>query len=205
MILPAEDAHERDRSVEQAVEALERGGLVAYPTDTAYGLGCDSENRRAIERLYQVKQRERKKPLTLICGDMSVVSDYAKLSNVAFRLIKRHAPGPFVFVLPAGPRVPKHLMPRRRTIGVRLPDHPVPLALAAGLGRALVTSTVCLEGNPPLNEPWAIESEFGHAVDLILDGGPVPPGRQSTIVDLCDGEPDILRQGVGVLSVGNRF
>ncbi len=198
MILAAEEAHERATSVQRAVEVLERGGLVVYPTDTAYGLGCDSDNKRVLERLYQVKQRDRKKPLSLICADMSVVSDYGKLSNVAFRLMKRHLPGPFTFVLPAGRRVPKHLMPRKRTIGVRVPDHPVPLALAEGLGRALVTTTVCLEGNPALNEPWAIESEFGNVVDLILDGGPLPPGRQATVVDLL-GDPEILRQGIGEL------
>lgn len=199
MILAAEEAHQQARAVEQALHALQRGALIVYPTDTAYGLGCDSDNRRAIQRLYQLKQREQKKPLSLICADLSVVSDYAKLPNAAFRLLRKHLPGPFTFVLPAGPRVPKHLMPRRRTVGVRIPDHPIPQALAEGLGRALVTSTVCLEGNPPLNEPWAIESEFGHALAVILDGGMLRPGRQSTIVDLCDGAPEILRQGVGEL------
>ena len=199
MILPAEEAHERDQAVARALATLEAGGLVVYPTDTAYGLGCDSENRRAIERLYQAKQRDRKKPLALICPDLSTLSEYGKVPHVAFRMMRQALPGPFTFVLSAGPRTPKHLMPRKREIGIRVPDHPLPRALAEGLGRALVTSTVCLAGNPPLNEPWAIESEFGAAVDLILDGGPLPPGRESTIVDLTDGEIDILRQGIGEL------
>ena len=142
MILPAEEAHEREQAVAQAVEVLERGGLVVYPTDTAYGLGCDSDNRRALERLYQVKQRERKKPLALICADMSVISEYAKLPNVAFRLLKQSLPGPFTFVLPAGRSMPKHLIHRRRTVGVRIPDHPVPVALAAALGRAIATPVI---------------------------------------------------------------
>ncbi len=200
MILPAEQAHQHDAAVTRAVAALEAGGLVVYPTDTAYGLGCDSDNRRAIERLYQLKQRELKRPLSLICPDLSAVSEYAKVSNTAYRTLKHHLPGPFTFVLPAGSKAPKTLLPRKRkAVGVRIPDHPIPLALALGLGRALVTSTTCLEGEAALTEPWAIQSEFGHSVELILDGGALPPDRESTVIDLRHDVPTILRQGIGEL------
>ena len=129
MIVPAEQAHQHDAAVARAVAALEAGGLVVYPTDTAYGLGCDSDNRRAIERLYQLKQRELKRPLALICPDLSAVAEYAKVSNTAYRTLKHHLPGPFTFILPAGSKAPKTLLPRKRKVlGVRVPDHPIPQA-----------------------------------------------------------------------------
>jgi len=200
VILPAEEAHQYEAAVARAVTALTAGALVVYPTDTAYGLGCDSDNRRAIERLYQLKQRELKKPLSLICPDLSAVSEYTKVSNTAYRILKDHLPGAFTFVLPAGSKAPKTLLPRKRkAVGVRVPDHPIPLALARGLGRALVTSTTCLEGEAPLTEPWAIQAAFGHSVEFILDGGVLPSDRESTVVDLREGSPNILRQGVGEL------
>ena len=198
MVIAVHQAHHLGRAAWSAVEALQAGGLVAYPTDTAYGLGCDVESRRAIDRLYQLKRRDPKKPLSLICADLAMVAEYAVVDNAAHRLLRRLLPGPYTFVLPAAPKVPRALMPRRRTVGVRVPDHPVPLALAEKLGRALVTSTACIEDEPPLDEAWEIEQVLGHGLAVVMDGGAVPPGRLSTVVDLTgDDGPVVLREGVG--------
>jgi tRNA threonylcarbamoyl adenosine modification protein (Sua5/YciO/YrdC/YwlC family) len=201
MIVPVHPEDPQPRVIDQAARILEGGGLVVYPTDTAYGIGCDISNRRAIERIYQIKRRDRKHSLSVICADLSSATDYALLPNSAFRILKRCLPGPYTLVLPASRETPRALMPKRRTVGIRVPDHPVPLALTRALGRALCSGTACLDGAPPFCDPYEIEDTLGHAVDMVLDVGPLEPGRLSTVVDLTDEEPEILRYGIGDASL----
>jgi len=200
MILRVHAETPQGRVINQAVRTLEGGGIVVFPTDTAYGMGCDIGNRRAIDRLYQVKRREKKRPLSVLCSGLTDVASYAKVSNAAYRVLKRCLPGPYTFVLPAAPLVPRRLMPRRRTVGLRVPDHPVVRALVEGLGRPIVSSSACIEGDEPLVDPPDIDAQLGHAVDIVLDAGPLPPERVSSIVDLCGDLPEILREGAGDLS-----
>ena len=200
MILRVHPNTPQARVIEQAARALASGGLVAYPTDTAYGIGCDIGNRRAIDRLYQLKRRERKKPLSVLCAGLMDVAAYAKVSNTAYRVLRRGLPGPYTFVLPAAHAVPRRLMPRRRTVGLRVPDHPVARALIEANGAALAGSSACREGEDPLLDPREIEAEFGHAVEVVLDAGPLPAARLSSVVDLCGDLPEVIRTGAGDLS-----
>ena len=200
MLLRVHSENPQPRVIEQAVRALAGGGIVVYPTDTAYGMGCDIGNSRAIDRLYQVKRRDKKKPLSVLCASLTDVASYAKVSNSAYRVLRRSLPGAYTFVLPAAPLVPRRLMPRRRTVGLRAPEHPVVRALVEGLGRPLVSSSACIEGEEPLLDAVDIEAQLGHAVDIVLDAGPLPAARLSSIVDLCGDLPQVLRQGAGDLS-----
>lgn len=200
MLLRVHSENPQPRVIEQAVRALAGGGIVVYPTDTAYGMGCDIGNSRAIDRLYQVKRRDKKKPLSVLCASLTDVASYAKVSNSAYRVLRRSLPGAYTFVLPAAPLVPRRLMPRRRTVGLRVPEHPVVRALVEGLGRPLVSSSACIEGEEPLLDAVDIEAQLGHAVDIVLDAGPLPAARLSSIVDLCGDLPQVLRQGAGDLS-----
>lgn len=175
---------------------LGAGGILAYPTDTYYGLGCDLSSRKTVERLYELKKRDRQKPLSLIVADLTQLSRYALVSNFAFRAIKRMTPGPFTFVLPATKIVPELLVSKQKQVGIRLPDAPVAAALAAGLGWPLVTTSATDEDGLPLIDAKDIKATLGHGLDLILDGG-VHPSEPSTIVSLIDDRIEILRQGKG--------
>ncbi len=200
MLLRVHPDSPQPRVIERAARALADGGLVVYPTDTAYGIGCDIGNRRAIDRLYQLKRRDRKKPLSVLCAGLTDVAAYAKVSNTAYRVLRRCLPGPYTFVLPAAHAVPRRLMPRRRTVGLRVPEHPVVLALIEANGRALAGSSACLDGRDPLVDPREIEAELGHAVAVVLDADPLPAVRFSSVVDLCGDLPEVLRAGAGDLS-----
>lgn len=185
-----------DRLLRQVVEVLERGGVIAYPTDTTYGVGCDIYNTKGIERIYQLKSKSRKDTLSFICADLSHLADYAVVSNAGFRLMKRMLPGPFTFVLRATKLPPRVLQTRQKTVGIRVPDHPIPLGLVTLLGRPIVSTTANISGEPPLTHPEDIRAVLGHGIDLIVDGGPVEGGL-STVVSIEDDEVVILREGKG--------
>ncbi len=188
------------RAVMRAVEALKRGGIIVYPTDTAYGLGCDVMNRKAVAKLYTIKKRNKRKPFSFVCADLSDISKYAQVDSVAFRLLKRHLPGPYTFVLHATSYVPRHLLPHRRTVGLRVPDHPVPKALAELLGNPIISTTACRDGEPPMNDPEDIAREFKGQIDVILDAGVFPPEEYSSVISLLDDEPEVIRVGSGDVS-----
>jgi len=194
MLLSIHSEHPEPRKIQRVVELLEKGGVIAYPTDTVYGLGCDPLNKAAIDRLYQMKSMPRTKPLALICKDLSDISKYAIVENPEYRLLKRFLPGPYCFVLKATRDVPKLLMTKQKTVGIRVPNHAVPRAIVEALGRPLVSTTAESEGEP-LIDPWTIDATFP-SLDLVLEAdacGSVP----TTVIDLSEGDIRVVREGAG--------
>ena len=194
MLLSIHSEHPEPRKIQRVVELLEKGGVIAYPTDTVYGLGCDPLNKAAIDRLYQMKSMPRTKPLALICKDLSDISKYAIVENPEYRLLKRFLPGPYCFVLKATRDVPKLLMTKQKTVGIRVPNHAVPRAIVEALGRPLVSTTAESEGEP-LIDPWTIDATFP-LLDLVLEAdacGSVP----TTVIDLSEGDIRVVREGAG--------
>jgi len=197
-ILEVDAEHPQPRHVERAVQLLSNGGVIAYPTDTYYGLGCDLFSKKAIEKLYQLKERNRKKPLSFLVPDLSDVAKYALVSNFAYRTMKSLTPGPFTFILPATRQVPEMMMTKQKQVGIRVPDAPLARALAAGLGHPIVTTSATNRDGDPLIDPKDIKEVLGHGLDLILDGG-LMENEPSTVLSLIGDELEVLREGKGKL------
>jgi tRNA threonylcarbamoyl adenosine modification protein (Sua5/YciO/YrdC/YwlC family) len=197
-ILEVDPLHPQPRIVERAAAVLEAGGLIAYPTDTYYGIGCDLSSRKAIDRLYGVKGRDRKKPLAFLCPDLSDVSRYAVVSKFAYRTMKQLTPGPFTFVLTATRLVPEMMQTKQRQVGIRVPQAPLMLAIASKLGRPIVTTSATDADEQVLIDARDIKEALGSRLDLILDGG-VQPNEPSTVVSLIDDRIEVLRQGKGII------
>jgi len=185
------------RLLRRVLAVLEGGGVIAYPTDTTYGIGCDIRARRAVERIYRLKAKSRKDTLSFVCADLSHLADYAVVSNAGFRLMKRLLPGPYTFVLKATKLPPKTLQTRQKTVGIRVPDHPIPLALVNLLGRPIVNTTANVSGGVPFTDPRDIKEAMGHGIDLVIDGGPIH-GMISTVVAVEDDGVTVLREGKGM-------
>ncbi len=183
------------RHILRVVEVLEEGNLVAYPTDSTYGIGCDLHNKRAIEKVYDLKRKDRKKPVSVICHDIASLSRYAVISNTAYRILKKHLPGPYTFILPATPLVPKIMLTPRKTVGVRIPDNVIVQEIVETLGRPLISTSASLPDGTILNDPAGIEKTFRGKIDIVIEGE--CPGAPSTIVDLTEEEPELLREGIG--------
>ncbi len=197
MLLPINTDHPEPRKIRRAVDALERGEVIAYPTDTAYGLGCDLFNKKAIDRIYTVKQIPKKQKLTFICPDLSDIARYAIVDNQQYRLLRRVLPGPYTFILEATREVPKIVQSKRKTVGIRVPDHPVTHALVRELGRPLITSSAVLPDGDPLIDPEEIDDRF-KGMAMTIDGG--AGGMEfTTVVDLTSGEIGVIREGAGPL------
>jgi tRNA threonylcarbamoyl adenosine modification protein (Sua5/YciO/YrdC/YwlC family) len=197
-ILEVDIQHPQPRHIARAVQVLERGGVIVYPTDTYYGVGCDLMSKKAIERLYQLKGRDKKKPLSFLCPDLSDVAKYAHVSNFAYRTMKGLTPGAFTFILEATRIVPEVMMSKQKQVGIRVPDAPLARALAAGLGRPLITTSASDDDGEPLIDAKDIKEKLGHGLDLILDGG-VTLMEPSTVVSLIGDSMEVLRQGKGRL------
>jgi tRNA threonylcarbamoyl adenosine modification protein (Sua5/YciO/YrdC/YwlC family) len=188
----------QQRLIRQAVEMIRKGGVVIYPTDAAYAIACAIGHKAALERIIAIRQLGAKHNFTLICRDLSELATYARVDNVVFRLLKHNTPGPYTFILSATSEVPRRLMhPNRKTIGLRVPANPIAQALLAAMDEPLMTTTLIMPGDEfPLTDPEEIEIQLGKRVDLILDGG-WGEMECTTVVDLVDGVPQILRQGKG--------
>ncbi len=184
------------RKVGQAASLIAGGGLVAYPTDVNYGIGCDLRSKRAIERLVALKQRDPKKPLTFLCRDLSEASRYARIDDAAFRLMRRLTPGPYTFVLVASREVPKVALTRQKSVGIRLPDSAVVHAIVEALGRPLLNTTASGVTGETLGDPREIRDLLGHGLDLVLDCGLNLFGT-TTVVDLRGPVPEVIREGEG--------
>jgi tRNA threonylcarbamoyl adenosine modification protein (Sua5/YciO/YrdC/YwlC family) len=197
-IVEVDPVHPQPRLVVRAAEVLEEGGLIAYPTDTYYGLGCDLMSKKGIDRLYALKDRDRRKPLSFLCADLSDVSRYALVSSFAYRTMKQLTPGPFTFVLEATKLVPQIMQSKQRQVGIRVPQAPLMLAIAAKLGRPIVTSSALDADGNPLVDAKTIKDELGQRLDLILDGG-TQQSEPSTVVSLIGDQIDVLRQGKGII------
>lgn len=197
-ILIVDPIHPQPRHVDRAVEVLEAGGLVAYPTDTYYGIGCDLFARKAIDRLYLVKGRDRRKPMAFLCPDLSDVSKYAHVSTFAYRTMKQLTPGPFTFVLEATRLVPQMMTTRQKQVGIRVPQAPLMQAIVKRLGRPVVTTSATTPDGSALVDAKDIKEAIGNRIDLILDGG-VQRNEPSTVISLVDDDLQILRQGKGII------
>lgn len=195
MIVSVNPLFPEPRKIRRAVDALQAGGVISYPTDTVYGLGCDLFSKHATERLYQIKQMDRSQKLTVICADISSVAHYAIVEDATFRVLRRYLPGPYTFILEATRDVPKMVQTKRKTIGVRIPDHPVTIALVQGLGRPLVSTTAAPHGHAPYIDPHEIADRFPGAA-MVLDGG-VGGNLPTTVIDLTGGYPEVIREGAG--------
>ncbi|HEY6529538.1 MAG TPA: L-threonylcarbamoyladenylate synthase [Cellvibrionaceae bacterium] len=198
LLLQIHPENPQDRLIKQAVEVLKRGGLVVYPTDSAYALGCQIGDKLALDRICAIRQLDKSHNFTLVCKDLSELATYAKVDNTAFRLLKNHTPGPYTFILDATGEVPRRLMhPKRKTIGVRVPRNPITQALLAELGEPIMTSSLIMPGEElPLTDPYDIRELLDHHVEMVIDGGfcGLDP---TTVVDLTSGEPKLVRQGCG--------
>ena len=186
------------RLVKQAVEIIEKGGVVAYPTDSAYALGCLLGDKRAADKIRQIRRLNEKHNFTLVCRDLTDISTYAKLDNSQYRQIKAHTPGPYTFILDATNEVPRRLMnPKRRQIGIRIPNNLIALALLEELGQPIMSTTLILPGDDvPMTDPYEIRSMLEHTLDLVIDGGFC--GFEATsVIDLSSEQPSIIREGCG--------
>ena len=190
----------KGRHIRRAADTLRRGGVIIYPTDTIYGLGCDITNKQAIDRIRRIKSRDAKKPMSFVCADLTNVSQYAHISNFAYRILKRHLPGAYTFVLPASRQTPRLLQTKQKTVGLRVPDHPVPLALVQELGSPIVSTSANRSNEEVLTDPQELQDTLGHEVDLILECGPLPV-LPSSVVSLVGDQVDVLRQGLGDITL----
>ena len=191
----------QSRLIQQAVSIIQRGGVVVYPTDSAYALGCQLGDKKAMERIRRIRSLREDHNFTLVCRDLSELGTYARVENAVYRLLRHATPGAYTFVLEATREVPRRLVqPKRKTIGLRVPDHPIPQALLEALDEPLMSVTLILPGDDyPMTDPYDIRDRLEHEVDLVIDGGFC--GLEATsVIDLTDTVPVILRRGVGDIS-----
>ncbi|ABB31827.1 Sua5/YciO/YrdC/YwlC family protein [Geobacter metallireducens RCH3] len=199
MLLDINPQNPQPRLVAQVVKILKDGGIIAYPTDTTYGIGCSIFSKKGIERIYLLKQREKKKPFSFICSDLSEVARYAKVSNYAYKMLKRHLPGPYTFVLDATSIVPDLLVTKQKTVGIRIPDNRICLSLVKELGHPIITTSANLSGEEPIGDPYLVDLNMGKQLDVVVDGG-ILSADVSSVVSLIGDYPQVLRQGVGDVS-----
>jgi tRNA threonylcarbamoyl adenosine modification protein (Sua5/YciO/YrdC/YwlC family) len=188
------------RYINKAVEVLQSGGVIIYPTDTIYGIGCDIFNKEALERVYSIKHEAGTKLFSFICSDLKDISKYAKVSDYAYKAMKKLLPGPYTFVLPAAKEVPKTLWTKRNTVGIRIPDNTIALTLTKELGHPIVSTSVTSRKGEVLYDPAEIKAIFNTQVDLMLSHGALN-GKASSIVDLSGEQPEVLRKGAGDVSL----
>ena len=189
------------RLISQAVEIIHNGGVVVYPTDSSYAIGCHLGNKQAAERIRRIRQLDKHHNFTLVCRDLSEISQYSKVDNINYRLLKSQTPGPYTFILPATGEVPRRLLnPKRKNIGLRIPDNLIVMALLAELKEPLMSCTLMLPGDEfPMTDPQQIQLQLENHVDLIIDGG--YSGHQpTTVIDLTNDQPVVLREGKGDVS-----
>ncbi|PKN39233.1 MAG: threonylcarbamoyl-AMP synthase [Deltaproteobacteria bacterium HGW-Deltaproteobacteria-2] len=187
------------RLIKKAVDILRDGGIIIYPTDTVYGLGCDLSNKKGIEKIYELKKRNRKQPLSFVCSDLKHISEYAKVTDYAYKTMKRLLPGAYTFILEASRLVPKIILPKRSTTGIRVPDNQICLSLVKELGQPIISTSVKTEQGETLGDPSVIKEYFGRVVDLIIDGGIIMP-QPSSVISLVDDNIEIIRIGKGDIS-----
>jgi tRNA threonylcarbamoyl adenosine modification protein (Sua5/YciO/YrdC/YwlC family) len=186
------------RVIAQVVDILTDGGLIAYPTDSCFALGCRLGNKDGIDRIRQIRRLDDRHHFTLVCGDFAQLGQFVHISNAVFRAVKAATPGPYTFILPATHEVPRRVLhPRKRTVGVRIPDHAVAQALVGELGEPIVSTTLLLPGETePMTHGWEIKEQLDHAIDAVLDSGECGT-EPTTVVDFSDDTPEIIRRGAG--------
>ncbi len=200
MLLKINQHNPQLRLIHKAVEILKKGGIVVYPTDTFYGIGCDIMNKKAIEKIYQLKQRNKSIPFSFICSGLKNISHYAKVSNYAYKTMKRLLPGPYTFILEGSKLVPKIMLTKRKTAGIRVPDNPICLALVNELENPLLTTSATKPDGSIFHDASLIHDYFGKRVDAVIDGS-IVPGRPSSVISLIDDVPEVIREGLGDVSI----
>ena len=200
MLVEIDAVNPSQRTLNQIVDILKDGGIIAYPTDTLYGIGCDIFNKSSIEKVYQIKKMPRYKPLSFICGDLKDISRYAQVSNSAYKIMKRLIPGPYTFILRATRMVPKIMLTRRRTVGIRVPDNEICLSLVRDLGNPIISTSASVTEDEIMSNPIDIDKKFGHSLDMVIDGG-ILISEPSSMIDLTEDNPQIIRKGKGDLSL----
>ncbi|MDD2671447.1 MAG: L-threonylcarbamoyladenylate synthase [Syntrophales bacterium] len=183
------------RLIRKAVDMLREGGIIVYPTDTVYGLGCDLFNKKGIEKIYEIKRRSRKKPLSFVCADLKDISHYALVSNFAYKVLRRYLPGPYTFVLEASREVPKILLQKRTAVGIRVPDNLICTTLVRELGNPIINTSAKIAEDEILSDPAEIQ-KIMKQVDLVIDGG-ILVSEKSSVISLVDDVPLVLRAGKG--------
>ena len=194
MVISINPQNPQKRLVTKVCEALEQGKIIAYPTDTFYGIGCDLMNKKGIELIYKLKNRPLKQPFSIVCDSLKEISLYAKVSNYAYKTMKRCLPGPYTFILEATQLVPKIMMTKRRTVGIRVPDNKICLAIVRTLGRPIISTSAGFD------DPRSIEEAYRKNLELVVDGGALFP-EPSSVISLIDDVPEVIREGKGDVSL----
>ena len=194
MVISINPQNPQKRLVTKVCEALEQGRIIAYPTDTFYGIGCDLMNKKGIELIYKLKNRPLKQPFSILCDSLKEISLYAKVSNYAYKTMKRCLPGPYTFILEATQLVPKIMMTKRRTVGIRVPDNKICLAIVRTLGRPIISTSAGFD------DPISIEEAYRKSLELVVDGGALFP-EPSSVISLIDDVPEVIREGKGDVSL----
>ncbi len=203
MLLPINADHPEPRKIRMAVDALVRGGVIAYPTGTVFGFGADLLNKKAVDKVYSIKGARRDKPFSFLCADLSEISRYARVPDTAYRLMRRLVPGPYTFVLEATKEVPRLSMSKRKTVGIRVPEHPVAQAILSELGHPIISTSAKRDDDEWIpNDPEEIAQKFKQ-LDLVLDAGMGGLNPSTVLAFNDDGQIEVLRQGAG--SVDNIF
>jgi tRNA threonylcarbamoyl adenosine modification protein (Sua5/YciO/YrdC/YwlC family) len=200
MLLEINPTTPNPRQISTVIDIIRQGGIIAYPTDTHYGIGCDIMNKKAIEKIYTIKQRDKKQPFSFICPDLKDIAKYAKVSNIAYRAMKRLLPGPYTFILTGSKLVPKMMLTKRKTAGIRVPDNSIALALARKLGNPILSTSASLSDGSIFKNPSLLHDHFDKIIDVVIDGGPVP-GKPSSVISLINDMPEIIRHGAGDIDI----
>ena len=200
MLIEINSRNPQKRLIRMVVEILRGGGTIAYPTDTYYGIGCDILNKKAIQKVYQLKQRNKNKPFSFICSGLKNISHYAKVSNYAYKTMKRLLPGPYTFILEGSKLVPKIMLTKRKTAGIRVPNNSICLALVEELGNPIITTSATMPNGTIFYDPSLIHDFFQSRIDIVIDGGTVP-GNPSSVISLINDMPEVIRKGMGDVNI----
>jgi tRNA threonylcarbamoyl adenosine modification protein (Sua5/YciO/YrdC/YwlC family) len=200
MIVKINKDNPQQKFIKLAADVLHKDGVIVYPTDTIYGLGCSIFSKKGVEKIMRLKQREGNKPLSFICSDISEVSKYARVTDFAFKVMKSALPGPFTFILEAKKTVPKLIQAKRKTVGIRIPDSNICLEIIKALGSPITSTSANISSEPELTEVYDIELLFRNQIGLYIDGGPLI-SEPSTVINLVNDDIEILRQGKGILNI----
>jgi tRNA threonylcarbamoyl adenosine modification protein (Sua5/YciO/YrdC/YwlC family) len=201
MLIQINAINPQKRRIRAVAENLKNGGIIAYPTDTYYGIGCDIMNKKAIEKIYQLKQRNKSKPFSFICSGLKNISHYAKVSNYAYKNMKRLLPGPYTFILEGSKLVPKIMLTKRKTAGIRVPDNTICLALVEELGNPIISTSATMPDGSIIQDPSLIHDFFRSRIDFVIDGEVPVPGQPSSVISLIKDIPEIIRKGLGDVSI----
>ena len=193
MIISINPQNPQQRLINTVCEVLDKGRLIAYPTDTFYGIGCDLFNKKAIQRIYKLKNRPLSKPFSFICDSLKEISRYAQVTNYAYKTMKRFLPGPYTFILEGTKLVPKIMLTKRKTVGIRVPDNKICLTIVKTLGRPIISTSAGLD------DPYSIKESYSSYLDIIIDGGVLYPSP-SSVISLIGDVPEVVREGKGDVS-----